>query len=266
MNEFGVDTAFANYLTQTAVDNLDFFIGRITDLGAVGSGTSAYYNKTINPDAACYPNMKLVQTDNNKPAGMYFFSHAWNAASAAFEANSCCDWLDTWNFNPKLGVFLDFERLAPSGRVGSFENLIYILGGQQPSASLMQSIVSSWCSTIKSRGYKPGFYMNMDPINATTNAWIQTNRFNDTLGSPYFWLAQWASTNSWDCDIWQYYAGSGGAGTSWNGITVDYDKCMNDRIFSDNPPTPPVPASNIPIWLMLKMARGENNGKHTVLL
>lgn len=262
MNEFGVDTAFANYLTQSAVDDLTFFIGRLTDLGYVGSGTSAYYNKTITPDAACLPNMQLVQ-NSNKPAGMYFFSHAWDSSSAAFEANSCCDILDSWGFNPELGVFMDFERLAPSGRIGSFENLMYIIGGT-PSAALMQSIVSSWCTTITNRGYKAGFYMNADPINAITNSWIQTNRFNTAIGSPFFWLAQWANNNSWDCDIWQYYAGSGGMGESWHGITVDYDRCMNDRIFSHPVPPPP---STIPIWLKIKMAQGGgNNGKCTLLL
>lgn len=257
MNEFGIDTAYdENLLTQSMVDLISFGISRLTDLGYVGSGTSSYYNKSNPPDANCLPNMSLIQS-NNKPAGMYFFSHAWDATSAAFEANYCCNQLDAWNFNPRLGVFLDFERLAPSGRVGSYENLVYIIGGT-PSAALMQAIVTSWCNTVKSRGYRPGFYMNADPINAITDSWIQTNRFNDSLGNPYFWLAQWASSNSWDCDIWQYQAG---AYHDWYGITIDYNRCKNDRIFSDNPP-----ASNIPIWLKLKMARGENNGKYTILL
>ena len=254
MNEFGVDTAYANYLTQTAVDNLSFGIFRLTDLGYVGSGTSSYYNKSSTPDAACLPNMQLVQS-NNKPAGMYFFSHAWNATSAAFEANYCCDQLDAWGFSPQLGVFLDFERLASSGRVGAYENLVYLVGGT-PSASLMQSIITSWCNTIVSRGYKPGFYMNMDPINAITDSWIQTNRFNNALGSPFFWLAQINPTPSWDCDIWQYQHNQ-----TWYGIIVDYDKCLNDRIFSGGG------SSNIPIWLKLKMTQGgNNNGKCAVLL
>lgn len=259
MNEFGVDTAYANYMTQSAVDAVSFGIFRLTDLGAAGSGTSSYYNKTITPDAACLPNMQIVQ-NSNKPAGMYFFSHAWDATSAAWEATQCCDQLDSWGFTPQLGVFMDFERLAPSGRVGSFENLIYILGGQQPSAALMQSIVSGWCTTIKNRGYKPGFYMNMDPINATTNTWIQSARFNASLGSPYFWVAEWqVSAPDWDCDIWQYDAGSG-MGISWYGITVDYDKCQNDRIFSGG-------SSTIPTWLKIYLSkRGGNDGKCAILL
>lgn len=251
MNEFGVDTAFANYLTQTGVDNLEFGIFRITDLGYVGSGTSSYYNKTITPDAACLPNMQIVQDTNNKPAGMYFFSHAWDATSAAFEANSCCDWLDTWQFNPRLGVFMDFERLAASGRVGGYENLMYIIGGT-PSASLMQSIVSAWCTTILSRGYKPGFYMNADPINALTDSWIQSARFDTSLGSPFFWVAQWYVANpSWDCDIWQYDDDE-----QFYGIQVDYNYARNDRIFS---------GGGLPLWLILSRA-GEQKRGRTVLL
>lgn len=252
MNEFGVDTAFANYLDQAAVDDISFGIFRLTDLGYVGSGTSAYYNKSNTPDAACLPNMQLVQNTNNKPAGMYFFSHAWDATSAAFEANYCCDQLDAWGFTPRLGVYMDFERLAASGRIGSYENLVYILGGT-PSAALMQSIVSSWCTTILSRGYKPGFYMNMDPINAITDSWIQTNRYNAALGSPFFWLAQWAASPSWDCDIWQYKNDQ-----PWHSITVDYNECRNDRIWT---------AGELPIWLKIYLAnRGGNNGKCTILL
>lgn len=253
MNEFGVDTAYANYLTQTAVDNLSFGIFRLTDLGYVGSGTSAYYNKSNLPDAACLPNMQIVQ-NSNKPAGMYFFSHAWDAASAAFEANYCCDQLDAWGFTPQLGVFMDFERLGPSGRIGGFENLIYINGGTPP-ASLMQTIFTSWCTTITSRGYKPGLYMNADPINATTDAWLQAARFNSAIGSPYFWVAEWYVTSpSWDCDIWQYDDDE-----NYYDIQVDYDRCQNDRIFAGS--------TGIPIWLKLYLAqRGDKNGKCTILL
>ena len=255
MNEFGIDTAYANYLDQSAVDDIEFGIFRLTDLGYVGSGTSAYYNKSNPPDDACLPNMQLVQNTNNKPAGMYFFSHAWDATSAAFEANYCCDQLDLWGFNPRLGVFMDFERLDSVGRVGGYENLVYLVGGT-PSAALMQSIVSSWCTTILSRGYKPGFYMNWDPISATTDAWIQTARFNPALGSPFFWVAQWqVATPSWDCDIWQYDEGQYNA---WHGITADPDRAMNDRIFT---------VGELPIWLKIYLAnRGEKNGKCTVLL
>lgn len=255
MNEFGVDTSYGTLLTQTAVDNLSFSISRITDFTYANSGTAAYYNNTISADTGCYPNVVLVQTTNNKPAGVYFFSHAWNATSAAFEATSCCDWLDSKGINPRLGVFMDFERLAPSGRVGGYENLVYLVGGT-PSASLMQSIFSSWCTTVTSRGYKAGLYMNMDPINAVTDSWLQNARFDPALGSPYFWLAQLAPSPSWDCDIWQYAHNQ-----SWQGINVDYNKAQNDRIFSGGG------SSIIPLWLKVRIAQGsERNGKYTVLL
>lgn len=252
MNEFGVDTAYANYLTQTGVDNLSFGIFRLTDLGYVGSGTSAYYSKSNPPDDACLPNMQIVQ-NSNKPAGMYFFSHAWDAQSAAFEANYCCDQLDAWNFNPRLGVYMDFERLGSTGRIGGYENLVYINGGT-PSAALMQSIVSSWCSTILSRGYRPGFYMNADPINALTDSWIQTNRFNANLGSPLFWVAEWyVQQPDWDCDIWQYDDDE-----PYYGINVDFNRCLNDRIFS---------GAGLPIWLKIFLGnRGDTHAKRTVLL
>lgn len=253
MNEIGIDTAFANYVTQQTLENISFGIFRLTDLLAGTSGTNAYYSRHEDPDEACLPNMQLLQ-NNGKPAGMYFFSHAWNAQSAAFEANYCCDQLDAWGFRPQLGIFMDFERLGASGRVGGFENLVYLNGGW-PSAALVQSIFSSWFNTVTGRGYKAGLYVNADPINAATNAWIQSSRFDGTLGSPYLWVAQWEiSTPSWDCDIWQY-----DHDLTYYGTWVDMDRCMNDRIFQGG-------SSALPVWLKLYLARGDKNGKCTVLL
>lgn len=251
MNEFGIDTAFSNYVTQEICDNISFGIYRLTDLGYVGSGTSAYYNKTYTPDPACLPNMQITQ-QNGKPAGMYFFSHAWNEESARFEANLCCDKLDEWGFRPRLGVFLDFERLSSSGRIGGYENLIAL--GITPTPAVMQAILTGWCTQITQRGYKAGFYMNADPIQATTDTWIQQARFNPSVGSPYFWLAQWANVNSWDCDIWQYSGDQ-----PFHGIDVDYNRAKNERIFSGG-------GSSIPIWLLLKIARGEKHVKRAVFL
>lgn len=253
MNEIGIDTAFANYVTQQTLENISFGIFRLTDLEYYTSGTPAYYEQYNAPDAACLPNMQRLQ-NNGKPAGMYFFSHAWDAQSAAFEANYCCDQLDAWGFRPQLGIFMDFERLGSSGRIGGFENLVYLNGGW-PSAALVQSIYSSWFNTITGRGYKAGLYVNADPINAATNAWIQSARFDGTMGSPYLWVAQWEiSTPSWDCDIWQY-----DHDLTYYGTWVDMDRCMNDRIFQGG-------SSALPIWLKLYLARRSDNGKCTVLL
>jgi hypothetical protein len=252
MNEFGIDTAYANYVTQAMLQHLEYGIFRLTDLGYVGSGTSSYYNKSNTPDAACLPNMQLLQA-NGKPAGMYFFSHAWSAASATFEANYCCDQLDLWHFKPQLGVYMDFERFEATGRIGGYENLVYLLG-RVPTGTEMQAIVTAWCETVTARGYKAGFYMNSDPIIATGNTWIQNARFASSLGSPYFWLSQVSSQNSYDCDIWQYQFGQPNA---WYGITIDYNRVMHERVLRK---------SGIPIWLLLKMKGDEKRNGHTILL
>lgn len=251
MNEFGVDTSFGSLLDQSAVDDLEFFIHRIGTLGTLYSGTSAYYNKTLTPDTGCYPNITLVQNTNNKPAGVYFFSYAWNNQSAEVEADKVCDILDGWGFNPHLGVFLDWENTG-SG-TGSYENLINI--GITPTSALLQGFFKAWCDRVRARGYQPGFYTSQYIAGSyLTNAWIQSQRANNN----WFWLAQWnVAQPDYDCDIWQYYAGPGGLGVTWHGITVDYDKCLDDRIFG----------SKIPIWLKIYLAnRGEKNGKCSILL
>ena len=246
MNEFGVDTSFANYLTQEAVDDIEFFIHRIGTLGTLYSGTSAYYNKTLNPDAACLPNIQLVQNTNNKPAGVYFFSYAWNNQSAEVEADKVCDILDAWGFNPHLGVYLDWENTG-SG-TGSYENLINI--GITPTSALLQGFFKAWCDRVRSRGYQPGFYTSeYIASNFLTNTWIQQQRQQNN----WFWLAQWyVAVPSLDCDIWQYDDDE-----PFHGIVVDYDKCMDDRVLKHG----------IPIWLKLYIAqRGEQNAKCTILL
>lgn len=248
MNEFGVDTSFAAYLTQSMVDQITFFIHRIGTLGTLYSGTSAYYNKTLTPDAACRPNIELVQNTNGKPAGVYFFSYAWNNQSAEVEADKVCDILDSWNFDPRLGVYLDWESTG-SG-TGSYENLINI--GITPTASLLQGFFKAWCDRIRARGYQPGFYTNQWIIGSyLTNSWVQARR----AANDWFWLAEWTSnpTPTYDCDIWQYLNDQ-----PWNGITVDYDRVRDERVLR---------GPELPIWLKIYLAnRGGNNGKCTVLL
>lgn len=254
MNEFGVDTSFGSLLDQSAVDDLTFFIHRIGTLGTAGSGTSAYYNKTLTPDTGCRPNITLVQTTNNKPAGVYFFSYAWNNTSAEVEADKVCDVLDAWGFNPRLGVYFDWETTnSPSG---SYENLINI--GITPTTALLQGFFKAWSDRIRARGYQAGIYTNQTIVaNYLTDAWVQAQRNSGV----YFWLAQWNVANpSYNCDLWQYYAGANGLGVSWHGITVDYDKVQDDRVLNGG-------SSNIPLWLKVRIVQGsERNGKYTVLL
>lgn len=262
MNEFGVDTSFGTILPASAVNDLDFFIHRIGTLGSLYSGTSAYYNKTLTPDTGCRPNITLVQT-NGKPAGVYFFSYAWNATSARVEANKVCDILDSWGIDPAFGVYLDWENTPGSG---SLENLIHI--GITPTTALLQSIFRAWSEQVATRGYRPGVYTTQYIVNTyLTNSWVQAERGNDLF---LFWLAQWdISSPSYACDLWQYYAGSDHTGVIWNGIKVDYDRVMDDKIWNYTPPTPPeppVPPSTIPIWLKLIMKGRDKNAKCTVLL
>jgi hypothetical protein len=56
--------------------------------------------------------------------------------------------------------------------------------------------------------------------------------------------------------VWQYRGDQ-----SWNGVTVDFNRIMDDRIWSGGG------GGKIPIWLLMKIAqRSENNAKCTILL
>lgn len=253
MNEFGIDSlqlSNGQMITQAQIDAITFFIPQVGWLnGAYNAvGTSAFFSKTMTVYQYSGPSVKAMR-NNNKYAGVFFFSHAWNAASAIYEANKTCDIVDTYELPPNFPIFLDWESTGVPG-TGAWNALIN--AGITPTTALIQEVITAWKTRIEQRGYRAGFYTSGSLADTlVTNTWLQAQRANNL----YYWEAVWAANPMHSCDIWQYNGDQ-----MWMGVPVDYDKIQDDRIFNGGG------SSNLPIWLKLKMARGSNNGKCTILL
>ena len=263
MNEFGVDSLeFSRYtmITQSQVDQIQYLILKsgISSAGVNQMLTPAYFTQTMSTFALFEPSVRLMK-QNGKPTGAYFFSYAWNRASAEYEAQIMCDSIDALTDKPEWPLFIDWESTGDSSdisKMGAYEALIY--HGITPTSAIVHDVVDGWKSVVESRGYKAGFYTG-GSIGSTLagSSFIQDRRNNGL----YYWEAAWPpATHPYvTCDIWQYQGEQ-----MWNGIRVDYNKVMDDRIWQGGGGG----SGNIPLWMMLYLkSRGEqNNGKYTVLL
>lgn len=245
MNEFGIDTISA--VNSSVVQNSSFGIFRQGWFGYTDMGTNAYKTRTTwsSYDASFQPNVQAYQSAG-KPAGVYFFSHAWDVASAKHEVDVCIQRCVDLGITPDWPLFLDWEDNG--GAAGSYQALINI--GITPTQTLLRQIFTAWCDRCVERGYRAGFY---------TNQWIAASflgtSYIDSLraSGSWYWDAEWGVSSPWhSCDIWQSLNDQ-----PFYGVNVDYNYVCDDRVWG----------SNIPIWLKLYLAqRGERNGKRTVLL
>ena len=250
---FGIDSfqlAGGQVISSAQLDAIDFHICRIGTRGFGSMGSSTWYDRSFSIDAYCLQNIQATQAAG-KPMGVYVFSYAWDAQSAQREADDVCDILDGWNVRLELPIFLDWESTGTPPGTGSYEKFQQYLG-HTITASELETIFTAFYQRCAQRGRRAGMYFNgwfVDYL--LPSAWINSQR----SGGNYFWLAQWQNTADppHDCDIWQY-AGD----QAWMGITADFNYIINPGVISGG--------SNIPVWLMLKMARRSDNGKCTVLL
>lgn len=255
---WGIDSyqlAAGQTISQQQLEQIDFQIVRIGTRGFGNMGNNSWYLKSLSVDPYCQSNIRATQ-DAGKPCGVYIFSYAWDARSAAVEANNVCDTLDLWGITTRLPVFIDWESTGTPPGTGSYEKFRDSLG-RTVTAQEVQTIFRTFCETCTTRGRRSGWYTNgwFTP-SLTPLSWISQMRSDGY----FFWLASWMNAQDppQDCDIWQY-AGD----QSWNGITTDYNWIINNAVIDGEPPTPP---SDIPLWLKLHIARGNKNGKCTILL
>lgn len=245
MNEFGIDTI--DPVNAGVVSDSAFGIFRQGWFGYTDMGTNAYKTRTSWAlyDTSFQPNVQAFQSAG-KPAGVYFFSHAWDVASAKHEVDVTIQRCEQLGISPDWPLFLDWEDNG--GAAGSYQALINI--GITPTQALLRQIFTAWCERCIERGYRAGFY---------TNQWIAATylgtSFIDTLRNAgyWYWDAEWGASSPWyDCDIWQYLNDQ-----PLHGVNVDYNYVRDDRVWG----------SQIPLWLKIYIAkRGENSGKCTILL
>ena len=256
MNEFGIDSlqySAGQQITQAEVDQIEYIILKsgVSSAGYQQMTTPAYFQQTMTTYQYFEPTVRLMRA-NGKPTGAYFFSYAWNRASAEYEATIMCDSMDALSDKPDWPLFIDWEKTGYYDyRRGAYEGCEY--HNITPTAALVQDVSDGWKSVVESRGYRAGLYTSGALAH---DLWGNTYIQNKRSQGLYYWESTWGPSTYLSCDLWQY-AGD----QQWNGVTVDYNKVMDDRIWNGGGGS-----SNIPIWLMLRMARSDKNAKCTILL
>ena len=248
MNEIGIDSlSLAEYmpLTQAMVDQIAFMIQKsgVSSGGPQDIGSAAYFEQTISTYDYFEQNVQLMQ-QNNKPIGAYFFSFAWDYASAYYEAELECRSLRQLQYKPDWPVFIDWEAVSRDAVTAH---------GYQITTQRLLDIVHGWSAGCSVNGFYPGFYTSAAIARDDFgNAAIQQLRSEGI----YFWEAHYDVQQPWvmPCDIWQYDAGPNHTGAPWMGTVVDWNKIMDDRIWS-------LSGKKIPVWLLLKLTeRSDKNG------
>lgn len=230
---FGIDTAFGNLISAGMATNLDFAIPRIGTLGYSGIGTSAYFSKSLSVDSVFVLNVNNCQ-NTGKPTGCYIFSYAWNDASAIYEADKCCDALDSLGMSLELPVWFDWEYDSDERTTAA---------GVPVSNSALQSLTLAFMARVNERGRTAGWYANMDYVQNKYGANWTTARMAENY---YFWVAAWGGgdTPPRTCDIWQY-AGD----VTWSGIDVDLNWLVDPRCVNGNI------GHRFPKWLIAKIIK-----------
>ena len=137
---------------------------------------------------------------NGIPFGVYVYSYAWDAASAAREGEGAVARLQQAGLDPDdlaLPVYYDIENVnpntgKPSGVNGS--TYVEITGGAQTFVNM----ASSFIAPLQASGYEVGVYSSL--------SW-----WDSYLSSPEFsqwdrWIAQWYTSCTYEGDytLWQY--------------------------------------------------------------
>lgn len=111
--------------------------------------------------------------------GAYLYSYANSVTQAKAEAKVCLKWCKGKIFD--LPIYIDMEEQSQAN-----------LG-----KSTCTKIARTFCDLVKKKGYLVGVYANAN--------WFRNYLDYGTLKSKYsIWLAQYASSKDFDCDIWQY--------------------------------------------------------------
>lgn len=134
--------------------------------------------------------------------GVYWYSYAYSVAEAKQEAKVCLACIK--NKTLELPVYYDLEESGQT-RLGM---------------SALTNIAIAFCEAIKAGGYRAGVYSNLN--------WLNNYLDYEKLRNKYsIWLAQWSSSPSKTCDIWQNADNGRISGISGN---VDTDVIINKNI------------------------------------
>lgn len=137
-----------------------------------------YGRETYQKDSqfeAHYRNAKA----NGLLVGAYWYSYANSVEDAKREAKACLACINGKKFD--YPIYYDMEESWQA----------------QLGKTLCIAMAKAFCEAIVAAGYKAGVYANLN--------WFNNYLDYESLKKSYsIWLAQWASSYSKDCDIWQY--------------------------------------------------------------
>lgn len=134
--------------------------------------------------------------------GVYWYSYAYSVAEAKQEAKVCLACIKGKTL--ELPVYYDLEESGQT-RLGM---------------SALTNIAIAFCDAIKSGGYRAGVYSNLNWLNNYLDYKKLRNKYS-------IWLAQWSSSPSKTCDIWQNADNGRINGINGN---VDTDVIINNNI------------------------------------
>jgi GH25 family lysozyme M1 (1,4-beta-N-acetylmuramidase) len=134
--------------------------------------------------------------------GVYWYSYAYSVAEAKQEAKVCLACIKDKTL--ELPVYYDLEESGQT-RLGM---------------SALTNIAIAFCDAIKSGGYRAGVYSNLNWLNNYLDYKKLRNKYS-------IWLAQWSSSPSKTCDIWQNADNGRINGINGN---VDTDVIINNNI------------------------------------
>lgn len=137
--------------------------------------------------------------------GVYWYSYAYSVAEAKQEAKVCLACIKGKTL--ELPVYYDLEESGQT-RLGM---------------SALTNIAIAFCDAIKSGGYRAGVYSNLN--------WLNNYLDYEKLRNKYsIWLAQWSSSPSKSCDVWQNADNGRINGINGN---VDTDVIINKNIIKN---------------------------------
>lgn len=173
--------------------------------------------------------------------GAYLYSYAKSVSEAKREAKVCLGWCKGKKFD--LPIYIDMEE----------EGLTYL------GKSTLTKIATEFCKIVEKAGYKAGVYANAN--------WFRNYLDYKKLKSKYsIWLAQYAKSKDFSCDIWQYTDKLIIKGKPFDGnycykdfeskkkkyVKVKHDYYLRRKAFID-----PVAKSNEPIVKLAKSTKVE---------
>lgn len=149
---------------------------------------------------------------NAKAAGLkvgaYWYSYADSVDAAKKEAAACLKCVKGKTFDMPIYYDLEDPKIEGLGK------------------NTLTDIAKTFCEDIKAAGFVPGVYANLN--------WFKNFLDYEELKKTYsIWLAQYSSTNSIKCDIWQNSSTGKVNGISGN---VDTNIIFNTGVFTTGAP------------------------------